>query len=740
MISIISHPSRRRAFTMSKDSKFSRWLFFLLLLWLGSLNTFSQQVGQPPSDEDVIRVDTSLVQTDISVFDKQGHFIEGLKPEQFVLKVDGKPQPIAFFDQVAAGSANEEAQLAAARGQARTDKGMTAGPVALDRGRTIVFFVDDLHMAFDSLKRAREALLRYVDNEMGQTDQAVMTSASGSIGFLQQVTDEKAVLKKAVSRLAFKPYVVSDMQRPPMTEYQAINIDRRDLDTLGYFVDQYIRDNPGTTRESAEMFVTQRARAVLVQAASITRNTLATVVGLTKSLGELPGRKLLIFVSDGFFLDSRNSDSIDQIRRITDQSRRASVVIYSIDARGLISGFPDAGTDMAFDPSGRLARSGMGEISASQDGMNALAVDTGGKAFRNNNDFKMQVTKSLNETSSYYLLAWRPEDPVQKSSRFRKIEISIPQRPDLSVRVRSGFFQSEPASKSGEPARPVKKSPVTNDDELRAAISSRLPKTSLPVSLTTNYVMDVKKGAILSASIEVDAHSMVFQPSADKQVATVDTAGIVFDDQGKPAGSFREQLKVSAKSEDQVTSARHGLAYTFQTPIKPGLYQVRIGVRDENSKRLGSASQWVEVPDVATNKLVMSSLLLAEREKPSEADNTAEKSTKATEPLTGPLSITRVFKRSSFLRFITFIYNPKSGGDSKPDVAVQVQIFRDNQPVLTTAARKVPTQDITDLSTLPYAAEAPLQGLPTGRYALQVTAIDRIAKSSTTQRVVFRID
>ncbi|HZF40929.1 MAG TPA: hypothetical protein VE715_19055, partial [Blastocatellia bacterium] len=59
---------------------------------------------KPPPQDDVVRVNTELVQTDVMVFDKKGQFVDGLKAEQFALKIDNKPQPISFFERVASGS------------------------------------------------------------------------------------------------------------------------------------------------------------------------------------------------------------------------------------------------------------------------------------------------------------------------------------------------------------------------------------------------------------------------------------------------------------------------------------------------------------------------------------------------------------------------------------------------------------------------------------------------------------
>src|ERR1700730_10100341 len=111
----------------------------LVLCCLGlTADPLSQSAQNPkPGDEDeVLRIRSDLVQTDVMVFDKQGRFVNGLKQADFELRIDGKPQPVLFFERVTAGSANEEAQLPAARGVTATTKGKEpTKSVPLDRGR-----------------------------------------------------------------------------------------------------------------------------------------------------------------------------------------------------------------------------------------------------------------------------------------------------------------------------------------------------------------------------------------------------------------------------------------------------------------------------------------------------------------------------------------------------------------------------------------------------------------------------
>ena len=203
------------------------WLLCLLVyLLVGSPVGQGQTPQVPPAksqtdqdQQDVLRIYTQLVQTDVMVFDKQGRFVNGLKSGDFELRIDGTPKPVEFFEKITAGSSNEEAQIAAARGSSKQpNASQPVGPAPLDRGRPIFFFVDDLHLDLTALETTRKLIARFIENEMGQNDEAAIASASGQIGFLQQLTNNKSVLRAALARLKLRPYSVRDLERPTMTE------------------------------------------------------------------------------------------------------------------------------------------------------------------------------------------------------------------------------------------------------------------------------------------------------------------------------------------------------------------------------------------------------------------------------------------------------------------------------------------------------------------------------------------
>jgi VWFA-related protein len=711
-----------------------------MFLSVSAFNIAAQQ-GEPQTEQDqaddIVRISTELVQTDVSVFDKQGKFVDGLKKEDFELKVDGRPVEVSFFERVVAGTVNEEAQLAAARGGSREGAKKEAGTRPLDRGRVVAFYLDDLHMATDSLKRAKDTIAKYVENEMGQNDLVVIASASGQIGFLQQYTNSKEVLRAALERLRYKDFNVRDFQRPPMTPYQALLINRGDMDVNNYFVEETLKQNPGITPEMAKSIVDGRVSFMLQQMARTSTITLSTLESLVRSSAGLAGRKLVFFISDGFFLDARNSDTTVRIRSIVDAAARSGVVVYSMDAKGLVTGTPDASSDAPFDPSGRLQRATGGETAATQDVLNAIAVETGGRFVRNTNVLDPGMTKALKETSVYYLLAWRPDAETGRGKKFRRIEVGVKSREGLTVRLQRGYFDNKPEPAKRKESKDTSAKAKTPPDPLRKAIGALYPEKGLPTQLVLSYMDTPESGAVILASMKIEGGTLRTVQAGGKASAVIDLAGVILDSQGKQLGGFRETLTVEPTVSATTNTRLPGINYNYRAPLKPGLYQVRVAARDEASGQVGSATEWIEIPDLSKQRLSMSSLIVGER-KP-DAQPTAEK---RDETVVGgvPLSVDHRFERSSHLRFLVYIYNAQRGATTgaQPDVALQVQIFRDDQPVITTPLRKL-SMEAQDVARLAYAAEIPLQDMSAGHYVLQVTAIDRIAKTSTSQRVRFEV-
>ena len=696
----------------------------IVLLCVTSLVAFAQEKkpasspkpAQTPSvldQDDVVRITTDLVQTDVMVFDKDGRFVNGLTQDQFELLIDGQRQPISFFESVVTGGASETRALKAVTGnkKAQPEPGDT---VTLDRGRTILFFINDLHLEPGSLARAHKVVKNFIDNQLGPNDHVAITSASGQIGFLQQLTDNPAVLRAALGRLKFVPGAAQGAERPYMSEYAAFLIaERNDRQLFDYFVEQTMKANAFSEpqRPIAVRLVEQRSRAIVQQSDVLIKNALSSLVNLMSATAKLPGRKLVFFISDGFVPNFVGSDFTTVMRRATDSANRGAVVIYSLDARGLSTDASlNAGSGGGFDPSGVLSSRLSAERTFSQEPLHALAADTGGRAVLNSNDLEGGVANALEETSRYYLIAWRPENDAQRSSNFSKIKVTIAGRPDLKVRLRRGYFgTARERPKANEEPTTVQ---VESTDVLgvtEASTEELRPALALGYKLTSGGNMQ------LTSSLQVSAHA------PDGGGGQVDTGvlGAVYDSNGKAVGSFKQRVEVPrtrAQGPPVYATVNH------QVDVPPGLYQVRAIAYERGTRHIIGTMEWIEIPKIKPGTFAISSLYVGEI---SEAAGTAPVSVNASGR----------FARSSRMRFTTYIYNAKT----PPQLGVQIKILRGAEAVITPPEAKVATEKLTNFATITYTGEFPLSSLPPGNYLLDVGVIDHTQNTSASQQLKFTI-
>src|SRR5678815_1760544 len=177
---------------MRRHNTYRVLLFDLILLAFIFCPASAQQEKGNNQRDDILRINTELVQTGVTVFDKKGRFVDGLQKQDFELRVDGRVIPVSFFESVIAGSRDDRLIRTAPKQDPKPP--LKSGSVPSFRQRTIIFFLDDLHLSLDSVGRTRKMLTNFINHEMGDNDLAAIASASGHIGFLQQLTDNKDCL------------------------------------------------------------------------------------------------------------------------------------------------------------------------------------------------------------------------------------------------------------------------------------------------------------------------------------------------------------------------------------------------------------------------------------------------------------------------------------------------------------------------------------------------------------------
>ena len=706
--------------------------------------------AQEPGDE-VLRVKTELVQTDLMVFDKQGRFVEGLGPEQFELTLDGRPHVVSFFERVAAGSA-AEAALATARAAGAAKAGVpntTArpAPTTAGSGRVVFFFLDDLHLNESSLARARKALSEFVETEMGQDDRVAVVSASGQVGFLQQLTDYKPMLREAISRLKNKRVYETYAGRTQISEFQANQVaERNNAALFNYLVTSVVNEfqllatkggDPRGLGTIAENVIRNRTRQIDAEGKMTTSNLLGVLESLMQSSSQLPGRKLVVFISDGFVVDERGSSSMTLLKRVTELAARTNVVVYTMDARGT---FNDPGVDAGRNDfpdamgSGMQARNPMMEATVMQAPLQILAEDTGGRAILHSNSFRDAFRQAVDETSNYYLIAWRPETEEQRTGRAR-IKVSVKGRPDLRVRLRRNYYAPPPTAAEEKRAQAKKAGEaLTPEAGLLKALGAIYPDRALPMTLSVGYLSTAEQGLVLKASMQLERGALEVA-AGDAKRSEVDVLGAAVDDRGVVV-TFKQVLTVT--QDPSAENLRQPVVWHQQLSLPPGLYQVRVAVRERATGRAGGAQQWIEVPDFSAGRFSLSSLFLGERK----AARPDEKFATANGPSPVRVAVDRRFPRSSVLRYQTYVYNaPRGAGGAEPDVEIQARVLqRDGRPAVTVAPARLPTDTTKDLTRLPYWAEVALDNLPPGKYVLQVTAVDRKTRSSASQQSSFVVE
>ena len=554
------------------------------------------QSPQREQADDVVRVKTELVQTDLTVIDKRGHLIDGLTADDFELRVDSKLQPLSFFEEVAAGSAAEEKQLSAAR---TGDRAALAAlkeraAAATDRGRIIFFFVDDVHLSGESLTRARSVINHFVENKMTAKDRVAVVSSSGQIGFLQQLTDNKAVLREAIARLNSKYNPETTASSVSISEVDAnLVASHADRGLFTYLVESTMKEYQMGAMSAVTM-VKNRVDQVNAQAKLAERDTLSSLESLMRSTAPLDGRKLLFLISDGFVVDPKRSSGADAMRRVASEAARAGIVIYSLDTRAnTFSMGIDASKNPNPDLSARTASRPLAESKMPQAPLETLADETGGRSYLNENALDEAVTEALNESSTYYLLVWRPDSENQKAGKSR-LNVTVKGRPDLRVRMRRHFFdlkdnQTAANARSDSKAATAK----TPEEDLKTALGSLYPRRELPATVAASSVSTTDKGTIIKVSMQLDGAMLSFDESASRPQAIVDVLGVAVDDRGR-FSSFKQKLDIPR----EVVLAKDGrfIKWTQPLTLPPGLYQVRVAVRDRQSGRTGSAMTWIEIP------------------------------------------------------------------------------------------------------------------------------------------------
>ena len=612
---------------------------------------------QRPATPTLPVVRTELVQLDVTVTDKEGRNVTGLTARDFVLLEDGRPQALSHF--ATGGRPGVETSGPAAglpESPAPAAAPATPPPPAAPRGRHIVLLVDDLHTAQANLPQAQIAMRKFVNEQVSVDDRVAVVTTSGSGGVVQDFTSDTQALVRAIARLRSRYEPVELFGRPYLTEHQAELIDRGDVEALRVATQELLQIDDYLGEDLAKTQAYSQARRMVVEIQQRSGRALSVIEGVVRGLAPVAGRKVVVLASDGFLigLGALETSAFD-VRRIADAATRAGVVLYSLDTRGLVAEPP--GGAASFQGPGVLTAPGARanlqarSVEALRQGLNALAVDTGGFMVKNSNDLGQGLGRILRDNEAYYLLAYEPTNTARDGS-FRKIQVRLRGRPELRVRTRSGYFAPDDR-KAGAGPEPSSDPEARREREIAQALGSLIPLPDVPLRLAADFIALPPQGSQAVLKIHVDLKNVPFERKDQRYQADLEIAGAVYDEGGKLVGEVTgERTALNLTAENYVRTVSEGLSLQKSVPLSPGYYQVRLAAREASRSLLGSASQWVEIPDVEARPLTLSSVFLL-ADMPAPAASAPESSEQAAAAPSGPWPTRRWTRRSGPARACT---------------------------------------------------------------------------------------
>jgi hypothetical protein len=254
-------------------------------------------------------------------------------------------------------------------------------------------------------------------------------------------------------------------------------------------------------------------------------------------------------------------------------------------------------------------------------------------------------------------------------------------------------------------------------------------------SLSVIYIDTPANGAVATVSVQVPNQALSYANENGKDVATLDLAGVVVNDKGKRIDGFQSRLNVDAIPSDRVSTTRTNTIYNHRIPLNPGIYQVRVAVRDAKNGQLGGATHWIEIPNLTSRKLTLSSVIVGLQEVQAKGTSGEAKS----EPQV-QFSVDHSFSRQGPLSFVAFIYNGSRGqmANSVSELSGEAQLLRNGQTVLRLPPRVIETEKM-DRARISFGSHFKIDSLSPGRYILEVTVTDHVTNTRASQRTAVTI-
>jgi VWFA-related protein len=667
-----------------------------------------------------LRVTVNLVQVDATVTDAQGNPAPDLNASDFRVLLDGKPQEIKHCNYIRFSEAAKPplAGIAPAIEAKAATAAQPAMPAELmhreDVRRTIVLFVGDLLTSAESMPGIRAGLKKFVQEQVRPGDLVAIVRSSAGLGALQDFTPDKRMLMAAIDQVGWTPHAIGiggasayeQIGQPTLAGF--LSVDLAQLDKI----------------DSTE-------RATLA--------TTASLLQVVRGMAELPGRKSVIFISDALRLTSQNEKNpidgstengtgaflgpiYESMRRVADESVRAGVVLYAIDARGLASLRAGAADRLDPGPSGpppggdwtrNMTEGRRAEYRNNQWGAMFISSQTGGFMITESNRIDAALERVMADQRGYYLLAFQPPaeamhpDGKGSSPDFHRLKVEV-LRPGLKVRSHAGFFGV--GDEAGASAQP--------ELQLSNSLESQVQTSGINLEVETSYLRE-KNDYFIRATLYIASKDVVFEGPPIHRTGVLRLMLRAFDAAGGTLeGGINQIRRIDLDEEGYQRAQKYGLIYTTLLPAsKPGPYQVRASCQDEATGKTGAGGGFVAIPQSKGSGLQLSGIVF--QHALGIDDHLALAS--------GP----SVYTAGESARFE---FQIASGGPKvrAEQLEMRTRLFRDGVQVWESAAMPIETDAKKTASLFARGSLEVPKGLEAGKYMVRVDVGDKAQPDSVS--------
>ncbi len=652
---------------------------------------------------------SNLVIVDVTVKDKAGKPIDGLKASDFTVLEDGKPQKVSVFEFQRLTSDPEPPPTLALSDQLKlpeapktTITAETPGQIQYHDKRLLVFFLDFSSMGIPEQLRAQEAAQEYLDKHITKDDLVAVMLYTSMINVLSDFTGDREVLSNIIHNLPIGE----------MSELAGLadTGDDNSEDTGAAFVADETEFN---------IFNTDQKLAAIEQA--------------SRMLSALPEKKALIYFAAG--VSKTGIDNQAQLEASINAAVKANLAIYPIDTRGLMADPPGGGASKAASRgsgifNGSVYNSQRAGINDSQETLATLAADTGGKVFLDSNDIAAGITQAQQDMKSYYLIGYYSSNAAE-DGKYRKISVRLN---DKSINAR---LEHRPGYWAGKVW--AKMSGQDKEQQLKEAISAGDPVTDIPLALQIDYFRVSPTSYFVPVSIKIPGSVVALAAKGGAQMTNFDFAGQIQDEQRAVVGNVRDNIKIKL---DSTKTNRKSFQYDAGFTLEPGKYRMKFLVRENITGKMGTFETRFVVPDLSadTSGLKTSSIIWSNQREPIKqavgvAEKVSKKETQANPLIVGEEkvvpNITHLFRRSQNLYVNFDVYDARPDPENPKSRRVKVTMSLFNAKGVK--AFDIGPLDATQLAptrpeAVPVQFQVPLKTLAPGRYTCQINVVDEVGR------------